>query len=130
MSDLDLEAIRSRADAATAGPWSVELYEGVRDSRSRLMAKNERGFRTSLADYLTQADAEFIAHAREDVPALLHAADLLRSMLEGVQAMRPLSGTTDESPDVPESKRAGVEEVIEEMRSAAYQENYPAGSTE
>ena len=68
--------IRQRAEAATEGPWERRLYDGVRDSKSRLVKvveDSEFDFErvTSLADYITRENAEFIAHAREDIPWLL-----------------------------------------------------------
>ena len=45
MTDLDLEAIKARAEAANGGPWK---------------------------------DAEFVAHARTDVPALIAEVKRLR----------------------------------------------------
>jgi len=70
-----LDEIEARANAATEGPWevSVDHYApivlGPPAGDDRLMV---------AGDVLTN-DAEFIAHARQDVPALVAA---LRAVLE------------------------------------------------
>lgn len=80
----DLDAIRKRADAASGGPWEVDapLTATVRS----------RGTGTPIAlcgmadDPGVLADAEFITHAREDVPALLAEVDRLRAALHTARA--------------------------------------------
>jgi hypothetical protein len=87
---LDLDAIRARADAATEGPWitstdtsgvdNSEIYaeaawfeeDGHRYYGRRLIAVGGEG-------NLNEADAEFIAAAREDIPALLGEVERLRA---------------------------------------------------
>lgn len=68
MSAADhLKNIRERAEAATAGPWELigggEYVTGV----SILVAPDDGG--------VTDCDAEFIAHARADLPRLLDAVE-------------------------------------------------------
>jgi hypothetical protein len=70
-----LEAIRERAEKATEGPWfaihntdiSVESPPGSCDINS-----------IAYADRVP--DAEFIANARQDIPALLAEVDRLRKL--------------------------------------------------
>jgi hypothetical protein len=69
MSDR-LTEIATRAAAATKGPWKVERDE---PTLSRLVCNDDRTLEIDFG-YLgnnTQPDAEFVAHAREDVPWLL-----------------------------------------------------------
>ena len=61
MTDLDLAAIQARADAATPGPWTLGIVYGT-------VMRSSGG---NIARDSTEANAEFIAHARTDVPALL-----------------------------------------------------------
>lgn len=68
----DLAAIEARAEAATPGPWDVELSEVV------YVAPDVNPIPTwaipaiqDLAGEMSDADAHFIAHARADVPRLL-----------------------------------------------------------
>lgn len=73
------EAIRARADAATPGPWQVyDAHDG--DGSAPLWAVANTAYFADDGDadpfqapvhYGCREDAEFIAHARDDVPALL-----------------------------------------------------------
>lgn len=63
----DLDAIQARVDAATEGPWmcrSDHAVVQVADSKGEQLAGVVYG-------PAYRPDAEFIAHARTDVPALL-----------------------------------------------------------
>ncbi len=70
---MDVTAIRARAQAATAGPW--------RRHGADVWADNDGGAlfsgRDGSAEVRRQADrdAEFVAHAREDVLMLLEALE-------------------------------------------------------
>lgn len=86
MTDLDLEAIRGRADAATPGPWwawdrgvgwHIAVGPGVDDRGrpDRLLPEGER------TDIDRREDAEFIAAARQDVPALVAELERLQRLL-------------------------------------------------
>lgn len=94
MSDLDLEAIRARAAAARPGPW--KLYgDGDPDDWRGITNGND-------ADELCiydegghgHDDAVFIAHARQDVPALIAEVERLSRQVaradaaEGARAHR------------------------------------------
>lgn len=123
MTDIDLAAIRARAEAATEGPW---YWRNTMDvlllgARSKLVMGFRRfgmngaqpEFRNSdnlmepagKANIYDYPDAEFIAHAREDVPALLAlveqqqaALDAARRLVEDWQAngnSRELGDPTD-----------------------------------
>ena len=73
MSELDLDAIRARCDAATRGPWTYDEagYVDVGLPRSRSIAIGIE------IDATAKSDGDFIAHARTDIPALLHRIALL-----------------------------------------------------
>jgi hypothetical protein len=66
MTDIDLNAIRSRASSATAGPWAYRANRDIHDSAIRTEETHQ-----PIASAVSHDDAEFIAHAREDIPALL-----------------------------------------------------------
>lgn len=73
--ELDTDAIRAREQAATEGPWATEprlSYTSIRSSDD-----------ITRADAVREADAEFIAAARTDVPALLAEVDRLRALVDG-----------------------------------------------
>lgn len=74
---IDVKAIRERADKATPGPWAY--YErGCREFGYDLTLPS--GIRGA---YEQEADADFIVHAREDVPALCDRVD----QLEAIEAL-------------------------------------------
>ena len=77
MTDAELAAIESRANAATAGPWElagccISKWTDAGDPEMRIY--DEGGH--------SQADAAFIAAAREDVPKLLAEVRRLREELK------------------------------------------------
>lgn len=82
-----LDTIQARADAATEGPWAVEVDEDGFDGASVYL--KDGGYGTA---YISQnmwqgptegeADAEFIAHAREDVPKLVAALRAVEVLAE------------------------------------------------
>jgi hypothetical protein len=78
-----LEEVRKRCEAATPGPW-ISLIEG-RDHTSG-DSVIVRGINRSEEDlYMTggtEADQDFIAHARQDIPILIDEIDRLLSHLE------------------------------------------------
>lgn len=87
MTNDELKAIKSRADAATAGPWEAEVRQDRSDDEPRVYGINTayddpdcdpkyprriRLVETDSGYYPPKReDAEFMAHARTDVPALV-----------------------------------------------------------
>lgn len=86
MTDLDLTAIKARADAATPGPWwpwdrGVGWQIGVgdeRDERGRPVELLPDALRTDIG---RAEDAVFIAATRTDIPALVAEVERLRRLL-------------------------------------------------
>ncbi|WP_037161013.1 hypothetical protein [Rhodococcoides fascians] len=78
MSGLDLDAIEARAEATTEGPWCA-ITSGIPNGDHWYVcsAEGESLAYISADDGINEdqrePDAEFIAHARTDVPALLAA---------------------------------------------------------
>lgn len=103
IDEKELEEMRARADAASPGPWAAKHEEhdlvGAHESwvefargRSRSIFLNLRRFFDGCpvpgaTEHLEQAsrDAEFIAHAREDVPRLLDEVERLRALVRGLE---------------------------------------------
>lgn len=97
MTTIDHEAIRRRAEAATPGPWNCHDFgtPGQEEPSSIVVHAGEFNWRELYEDGESAiawmpgwdsdhaADAEFIAHAREDVPALLALVDELLTELDG-----------------------------------------------
>jgi hypothetical protein len=78
MSDDELERIRTRCDAATAGPWSASIEGRDHDSGSSFIATVGNDIELIGA---SEADYDFIASARQDVPRLLAEVRALRALL-------------------------------------------------
>src|SRR4051794_7420489 len=92
----ELNVIAARADAATAGPWEVE-WDGDSDENGtfethwpwRIRTANgnksgnlhDDGVVNLAEEETTPEDADFIAAARTDVPALVAENRLLRVLL-------------------------------------------------
>ncbi len=80
-----LAAIEARAEAATKGPWHVD---GAPDEAKYIVQYTSGGgvhvgtYVTDLVE--TDEDAEFIAHARTDIPALLAMVREQRAALDAV----------------------------------------------
>lgn len=75
-----LEAIRKRADAATGKEWTD--FDG--DDWGGVVYEYDRLTEDAceiIAECRTTADAEFIAHAREDIPVLLAEVERLQREL-------------------------------------------------
>lgn len=86
MSDIDLDAIEARANAATDGPW-WHYGDGFREIHGP-QNDEEDGWAPQVAvagDDGTLPDAEFIAHARTDIPALVAEVRRLRAQVEAVR---------------------------------------------
>jgi len=87
MTEEQLVAIRAREAAATPGPWAKDgsLYAPDVDIT---WADDEGEYVVGTIwdnGFVIRADAEFIAHARKDIPALLAENDSLRAQLAGCE---------------------------------------------
>ena len=80
---VDLDAIRKRAEAASPGPWSMwnpaegpsHLTIGGKVAWESKRSASEYGDTERIPHW---SDANFIAHARTDIPALLAEVERLR----------------------------------------------------
>ncbi len=78
-----LAEIKTRVDAATRGPWRsfIEGRDQLGGSSFIMTGEGaERGEDIELSG-ATDADQDFMAHARQDVPALLEEIERLKSLL-------------------------------------------------
>lgn len=76
MKSEELQAIKERADKATGTQWKV----GMASPNGVQNVGTVQGLMT--AQVLKINDAEFIAHAREDVPALIAEIERLNEVIE------------------------------------------------
>lgn len=75
-----IEAIRNRAEAATEGPWNYGFAYGIIvESKTTEVVAEECGV-------IRYPDAEFIAEARTDIPALLAEVERLCAELAEANA--------------------------------------------
>ena len=92
MSTLDLEPIKERLDKAHTewGPWKAK--EDSWDGYSVVIDDNGPGV-SIIAEQIGQGedggwgDAEFIAHAPEDIAALISEVERLRGQIDAVKAL-------------------------------------------
>jgi hypothetical protein len=83
ISDEELEEIRLRCEAATPGPWTSYIEGRDHSSGSNFImtgSGRDRGNDIELTGS-TDADQDFIAHARQDIPILLAEVKRLRALL-------------------------------------------------
>lgn len=91
----DLNMIKERAKKATPGPWYAD------DERWPGNANLQYWFNThydGVGAAATKADAEFIAHAREDIPRLVAEVERLSKRLSEAESL--LSEAHDVMDDV------------------------------
>lgn len=134
----DLAAIQTRLEAATDGPWIAVTDTGRKDGVALVGAEADRGTGRAVAvlagtNGRRHADAEFIAHARQDVPALLAALARVRDLTDPTrnpwyvgrdQILAALDGPAMAVPE-PDVLR-NVYDAYRAVRDAPYQ---PAPST-
>lgn len=77
MTPEELAAIKARAEAATPGPWSY--YASPTSGGYKIQGIEKAWFYEATAS--TNENADFITHAREDVPALVAEVERLRAAL-------------------------------------------------
>jgi len=87
MTGLDLAAIRERAHNATPGPWEADRPQvwGPNGESVAFVSSHDPGEVSGQPAW--EAHAVFIAHARDDVPALLDLVETLASRLNAVREL-------------------------------------------
>jgi hypothetical protein len=89
----ELEAIRNRTEAATPGPWYAEdgtKHPLVTRPFMLIYPPDEEDADTGgwvFGEISGQSDAEFIAHARQDVPKLLAEIERLKNVLNYIHEL-------------------------------------------
>ena len=71
---LDLDAIEARAEAATEGPWF--------NNRNGVVIVESHPLAPTVSENSSWGDAEFIAAARADIPALVAELRAAREVVE------------------------------------------------
>ncbi len=75
LSDNELDEIRKRTESATKGPWKACIED--RDFQSGSSFIKTQGEDIELIG-ATEADYDFIANARQDIPKLLDEIERLK----------------------------------------------------
>lgn len=88
MTEEQLKAIEERAKAATPGPWTPKR---LRQNDWHLRGPDGIVF----AEVEDDADAAFIAHAREDIPALVEEVRRLRGVADRLRELQEEYGLAD-----------------------------------
>ena len=120
-----LDQIEARADAATEGPWEKRTVNGwgmvvsySTDAMIQLVAE----FRHKERDL---NDAEFIAHARTDVPELVEAVRRRDAALRAVLDLEAEYALAAESGDPGHVRAANVATYIRRAVESALGEDTP-----
>lgn len=98
MTNEELAAIRARAEAATPGPWLVDADFGLASAPGIVPAGFPKTHKRPIVGNsetrggVWDDDATFIAHAREDIPALMAEIDRLRDRMAALNAMLSAAG--------------------------------------
>ena len=118
MTSAELQTIRTRVAGVSPGPWEVRRMPNsyaslVGDRRTHPCV---RGFRVprrlyDLAHQQFEADAEFMALSRLDVPAFIEEVDLLRSAIQECRAA--IADLLECPQDVSADAMAKVKEFLE-----------------
>jgi hypothetical protein len=108
LTNEELAAIRERAEKATPGPWIDNGNEIVAECKPNL----------GIAGAISDEDAEFIAHARTDIPKLIAEVERLHAnrdkavlAIEGICEMICIALSHGESMDL-----GGVGSELERIR--------------
>lgn len=84
ITDEELQAIQLRCDAATPGPWKSFIEGRDHQSGSNFIMTGEEDSRNEDIELTgaSEADQDFIAHARQDIPRLLEEIKRLKELLK------------------------------------------------
>lgn len=87
---MNIAEIRARCEAATPGRWIYTLMTSKKSRRGGSTWYKVVGGKLleSICHYLSKSDAEFIAHARTDIPDMLAEIDRLTAALAAMTAER------------------------------------------
>ncbi len=128
MNEKELAEIEARAEAATPGPWDIgheapPLYAGNNCITAKL---GERVAIIFEANHNFELDnsANFIAHARQDVPALVAEVRRLTNLLEALEFLtEDETGMLSDAPLTPDK-------LVEILRLLKDQRDYAAETAE
>ena len=88
MTNEELQVIKERVAKATVGPWEWrnDCYDDFWLASNHFIVADSFGYDDGDSTIrVSEADAEFIAHARQDVPTLVAEVERLREALLLIQ---------------------------------------------
>ena len=110
MTDVELAAIEARVNAATAGKWVAETDTDSDDWGmsvtfvTGILAGAQHKTIIEICGMDNDADARFITHAREDVPALVAEVKTLQGCITDLHALA-------------ESNHATIDRLLSEVKA-------------
>jgi hypothetical protein len=129
---IDLSAIRDRVDAATEGPWALSAIEDESGALAWRVAQPSEDL--VVGDYDSDGgvnfrdDAEFIANARQDVPALL--AEIERLTAERDQYLSMLVEIGDSISPTGERPEEAFGTLVRDVQALAERKDVPDGASD
>lgn len=136
MTEQELEQIEARANAATPGPWTGDRNDGT--IKYRMMGGLDGQTEVLIVDHKnnssgfygiddipfeeSEANEEFVKHARQDVPALLAEVERLNETIEKLAfVVEDETGMLSDAPLTPEK----LEDILHTLKG---QRDYAAES--
>ena len=105
MTDAELNEIEARANAATYGKWRhLKPQVGASTADGGRLFSSVWSGQFDIGGGMLARDAEFIAYAREDVPALVAEVKALQSRITDLHAMA-------------ESNTATIDRLLSEVKA-------------
>ncbi|MGE7843942.1 hypothetical protein ACQKNX_24550 [Lysinibacillus sp. NPDC093712] len=114
MTPEQLNAIKERLAKATPGPWGFDKGDNLREDRRPAVVEHfdyEHGEWFIHGDIADISDATFIAHARQDIPALVAEIERLRAELTDIIVV-----ATEEASSITHDN--GYDDIVAIARSA------------
>ena len=86
LTEQELQAIKKRMNSADSGIWIADHKEWPGNSNLQYWVNSTELDGDGLCACVDIEDAEFIAHARQDIPMLVAEVERLREALEKAQS--------------------------------------------
>lgn len=126
LSEERLQGIQKRCEAATPGPWRHTYKDCSHFMSSDFIDRHGDGMGVGLvacdinqpnADlYATEADMEFIAYARQDIPELLAEIERLQAIIEATHQGLPSGPPGNDEGRLTEAELADIGQRIRSAR--------------
>ena len=99
MTDKRLDEIRAREAKATPGPWrrcmSLSVVTNQSHPLCEVSSPDQRLFEKEPGEVVAGEDADFIAHARQDIPWLRTQLELALKVVDAARGLNNHDGVED-----------------------------------